>query len=45
MLLHSDRSIKEISYQLGFQSVYYFSRLFKTKLGVSPSDIRKSIYA
>ena len=43
MLLHTDMSIKEISYELGFQSIYYFSRLFKNKLGMSPSEIRKSI--
>ncbi len=43
MLLYSDKSIKEISYALGFQSAYYFSRVFKSKLGLSPSEIRKSI--
>ena len=41
MLLYTDKSIKEISYELGFQSNYYFSRIFKNKLGVSPSEIRK----
>jgi AraC-like DNA-binding protein len=45
MLLYTDKSIKEISYDLGFQSIYYFSRIFKTKLGVSPSEIRKSVKA
>jgi AraC-like DNA-binding protein len=43
MLLYSDLSIKEISYELGFQSIYYFSRVFKNKLGLSPSEIRKSV--
>ncbi len=43
MLLYSDESISEISSQLGFQSIYYFSRIFKSKLGVSPSEIRKSV--
>jgi AraC-like DNA-binding protein len=43
MLLYSDKSIKEISFELGFQSVYYFSRVFKSKLGLSPSEIRKSV--
>ncbi|MCP4313089.1 MAG: AraC family transcriptional regulator [Bacteroidetes bacterium] len=42
MLLYSDKSIKEISYDLGFQSIYYFSRIFKNKLSVSPSEFRKS---
>lgn len=43
LLLFTELSIKEISYQLGFQSIYYFSRIFKSKLGVSPSEIRKSV--
>ena len=43
MLLYTDKSIKEIAYDLGFQSIYYFSRIFKSKLGVSPSEIRKSV--
>ena len=43
MLLYTDKSVKEISYELGFQSIYYFSRVFKNKLGFSPSEIRKSV--
>ncbi|MFO7935645.1 MAG: AraC family transcriptional regulator, partial [Bacteroidales bacterium] len=43
MLLQTDKSVKEISYDLGFQSIYYFSRIFKNKLGVAPSEIRKSV--
>jgi AraC-like DNA-binding protein len=43
MLLYTDKSIKEISYDLGFQSIYYFSRIFKNKLGVAPSEIRKTV--
>ena len=43
MLLSTDKIIKEISYDLGFQSIYYFSRVFKKKLGVSPSEIRKTV--
>ncbi len=41
LILSSDKSIKEISFELGFQSIYYFSRLFKIKVGTSPSDLRK----
>ncbi|MEN8158318.1 MAG: AraC family transcriptional regulator [Bacteroidota bacterium] len=40
MLLHTDKSIKEICYDLGFQSIYYFSRVFKEKLGGSPTSFR-----
>lgn len=38
MLLDGGRSVKEISYKLAFQNPYYFSRLFKKKTGVSPSQ-------
>lgn len=41
LLLVSDKSIKEICYNLGFQSTHYFSRFFKQKVGVSPSDLRR----
>ncbi len=43
MLLQSDQTVKEISYALGFQSIYYFSRVFKSKLGVAPTEIRRSV--
>lgn len=33
-------SIKEIGYHIGFDSPYYFSRLFKEKFGVSPKVFR-----
>jgi AraC-like DNA-binding protein len=38
LLLEGTLSIKEISYKLSFDSPYYFSRLFKKKAGVSPSQ-------
>lgn len=40
LLLSTDLSIKEISYELGFESIHYFSRMFKQKAGVSPSEFR-----
>jgi AraC-like DNA-binding protein len=40
LLLSTDKIIKEICYEVGFESEYYFSRLFKKKIGVSPSKIR-----
>lgn len=42
MILGSDKSIKEISFELGFESIHYFSRLFKQKTGKSPSEFRKA---
>lgn len=41
LLLSTDKSIKEISFELGFQSIHYFSRIFKNKTGVNPSEFRK----
>jgi AraC-like DNA-binding protein len=38
LLMEGTLSIKEISYKLSFDSPYYFSRLFKRKTGVSPSQ-------
>jgi AraC-like DNA-binding protein len=40
LILTTQKSIKEISYQLGFSSIYYFSRFFKDRTGVSPKAIR-----
>ncbi len=40
MLLSSDKSIKEISRELGFDSEFYFSRFFKKKIGVTASNFR-----
>jgi len=45
LLKNSTRSIQKISDQLGFSSVYYFSRLFKKKLGESPLQYRQRIRA
>ncbi len=41
LLLSTDKSIKEISFELGFQSIFYFSRLFKKKVGMNPTELRK----
>jgi AraC-like DNA-binding protein len=29
--------VKEVAFRLGFKDEYYFSRLFKSKTGLSPS--------
>ena len=41
-ILTTDKSIKEISIELGFESIHYFSRLFKKKTGMNPSELRRS---
>jgi AraC-like DNA-binding protein len=40
-LKFSDKSIKEISFELGFSSPDYFSYFFKTHTGITPSALRK----
>lgn len=39
-LLNSSNSISEIGYSLGFEYPQHFSKLFKLKTGVSPSEYR-----
>lgn len=42
MICDSSLSFTQISQQLGFQSVHYFSKLFKDKTGMTPSEYAKS---
>lgn len=41
LLASTSKSIKEIAFLTGFDSQYYFSRIFKQKTGFNPSDFRK----
>lgn len=41
ILEHEEISVKEAAYKMGFDDQYYFSRLFKKKTGVSPSNWKK----
>lgn len=41
LLINSNLAVKEIAYELGFQSIYYFSRIFKEKTGMNPSELRR----
>ena len=43
MLLSSDASVSKIAYQLGFEYPNYFARLFKKKVGLTPSQYRQNI--
>lgn len=43
MLRDKEVSVTEISEKLGFDSVHYFSRLFKKHTGISPVNYAKSI--
>lgn len=41
MLLETSLSVSEISSSAGFESEFYFSRIFKKKMGLAPSEYRK----
>ncbi|GAB5553252.1 MAG: AraC family transcriptional regulator [Saprospiraceae bacterium] len=41
ILLKPNKSIAEVAYELGFEYPQYFSRLFKRKEGLSPSEYRE----
>jgi AraC-like DNA-binding protein len=41
LLTNSNLSIKEISFNLGYCSVFYFSKLFKEKTNMTPGGYRK----
>lgn len=41
LLSDSSLAVKEIAYQTGFSSEYYFCRIFKKKCGMTPSKWRK----
>ena len=42
LLTATSLSINEIAYHTGFESIFYFSKLFKKKNGISPKDYRNS---
>lgn len=41
VLLGSDQNVSEIAYDLGFNYPHYFTRLFKTKTGMTPVEYRQ----
>ena len=43
LLEREDIPVKEAAFRMGFEDQYYFSRLFKSKTGVSPSDWKKFV--
>ncbi len=43
MIVHSDANLTEISDHCGYESLAAFSRSFKSKFGVSPSEYRKQM--
>ncbi|RXZ83561.1 AraC family transcriptional regulator [Paenibacillaceae bacterium] len=43
LLLNTDHTVKEIGERLAYKDVFYFSRLFKKHVGVSPKTFRDTI--
>jgi AraC-like DNA-binding protein len=41
LLLNTNLSVKEIAFNTGFESQYYFSKMFKKQTGSSPLEYRK----
>lgn len=44
LLNYTDKSIKEISFAVGFENPFYFSRLFKKYMGKSPRNYRRDLH-
>lgn len=42
-IIHSENTIKEIAFNLGFKDRPYFSRFFKVQSGQSPEEFQKSV--
>ena len=41
MVLSNNSNITQVAFECGFEDVSHFSRVFKTKFGVSPSKFSK----
>lgn len=41
LLCYSGLSVKEVAFECGFEDIYYFSRLFRRRNGLSPAEWRK----
>lgn len=42
LLIQTDKRVKEIALEVGFENESYFSRLFRHKIGMTPGTYRKS---
>ncbi|MBP3435507.1 MAG: helix-turn-helix transcriptional regulator [Clostridia bacterium] len=41
-ILLASQSVSDVSNELGFSSIYVFSRAFKNHFGISPSNYKKA---
>ena len=42
LLFYTDKTSKEIAYEIGFEDAHHFSKFFKKYTGLSPTDFKKS---
>ena len=43
LLMHSDLTITEIAYNVGFRSIQYYTKSFKNSFGSTPTEFRASV--
>lgn len=43
LLLNSSQNISEVAYEIGFNDPKYFSKCFKSKVGISPREYQESM--
>lgn len=43
LLIHSKKTISEIGFELGYNEKAYFTKVFKKKAGVTPSEFRNEM--
>lgn len=41
LLIHTDKSVSEIGYELGYNEKSYFTRVFRNKLSITPTEFRE----
>lgn len=41
LLLNSDKTVSEIGFELGYNEKSYFTRVFRQKMGITPTDFRE----
>jgi AraC-like DNA-binding protein len=45
LIIHTELSLSEISWNLGFETLQYFSRFFKDHAGIPPSEYSRKVRA
>jgi len=45
MIIETEHTISEISYECGFNNISNFNRVFRERIGTTPSDYRRKFKA